>query len=77
MGTEFAGLKEGWREPAAWLLGLKRFLAELDAGRWPDWPEIKYTPAYMTLETRKQGLTQWIQSSTNRIDVTGFEELGI
>ena len=56
--TEFSGLKDGWREPAAWLLGLKGFPAELDVGRWPEWPEIKYTPAYMTSETRKRGATQ-------------------
>jgi hypothetical protein len=58
LGTEFAGLKEGWREPAAWLLGLKEFPAELDVGRWPEWPEIKYTPAYMTAAIRKRGATQ-------------------
>lgn len=42
--SEYAGLKEGWREPAAWLLGLKGFPAELDVGRWPEWPEIRYSP---------------------------------
>lgn len=46
LGTEYAGLKEGWREPAAWLLGLKGFPAELDGGRWPEWPDIKYVPTY-------------------------------
>jgi hypothetical protein len=44
--SEYAGLKEGWREPAAWLLGLKEFPAELDAGRWPEWPDIRYSPLY-------------------------------
>jgi hypothetical protein len=43
--TEYAGLKEGWREPAAWLLGLKGFPAELDGGRWPEWPDVRYVPA--------------------------------
>jgi hypothetical protein len=46
LGTEYAGLKEGWREPAAWLLGLKGFPAELDVGRWPEWPDLKYIPLY-------------------------------
>jgi hypothetical protein len=44
--TEFGALKEGWREPTAWLLGLKTFPPELDVGRYPEWPDIRYVPTY-------------------------------
>jgi hypothetical protein len=44
--AEFASLKDGFQEPAAWLLGLKAFPPELDAARHPTWPTIIYEPVY-------------------------------
>ncbi|GAM90473.1 hypothetical protein ANO11243_085170 [Dothideomycetidae sp. 11243] len=41
---EHESLKAGWREPMAWLLGLKGFPPELEYDRFPQWPTIRYTP---------------------------------
>jgi hypothetical protein len=54
---EWASLKEGWREPAAWLLGLKSFPPELDVARWPEWPlKLSYSRGSMTSEGSQAGL---------------------
>ncbi|KAL1615020.1 hypothetical protein SLS56_011959 [Neofusicoccum ribis] len=41
---EQACLKGGWKDPAAWLLGLKDFPVELDAECQPAWPTVVYKP---------------------------------
>jgi hypothetical protein len=41
---EQESLKAGWKEPMAWLLGLKSFPNELEYNQQPNWPVIKYTP---------------------------------
>ncbi|KAF2148507.1 hypothetical protein K461DRAFT_233067 [Myriangium duriaei CBS 260.36] len=41
---EHESMKAGWREPAAWLLGLKEFPPELEYIRFPQWPHITYLP---------------------------------
>jgi hypothetical protein len=46
LAAEYGSLKEGFREPTAWLLGLKGFPPELDLVRHPDWPTIVYDPVY-------------------------------
>ncbi|KAK4182368.1 hypothetical protein QBC35DRAFT_510099 [Podospora australis] len=40
--SEQQSLKEGWQNPAAWLLGLKEFPIELDHRNHPDWPRVVY-----------------------------------
>jgi len=43
---EFGSLKESFKEPAAWLLGLAGFPSELNLENWPQWPDVRYVPVY-------------------------------
>ena len=47
---EQQSLNPGWRDPAAWLHGLKDFPVELDFSRHPAWPTILYVPEQRVIQ---------------------------